>query len=279
MTNEYQDRANYYNNLHFLDDTITAVVHLEDEEDRLFWEPMLSKYGKGSYKFIYHTRENNILGGCEECLKYKPHLSPYFFVCIDSDLRYILQEQDIDAQHYICQTYTYSIENHFCEAQGLQDRFSQSVQEFNFEDFLSELSRVVYKPLLWLIHNMRNNLLTFGIREFRTCIPHQCTRNDLANNGKGLLDKIRTSFERYNVDDEDLSVEADLLKSLNITSQNAYLHMRGHDLGDLVSYIGNLYFQHIQGKSFKNDIYYSFNIDANYWELQKIITDIQELNR
>ena len=104
MTNEYQDRANYYNNLHLIDDSITAVVHLEDEEDCLFWKPLLSHYGKGNYEYIYHTRDNDVCGGCEECLNYKPYLSPYFFVCIDSDMRYIQREENINVQHYICQT-------------------------------------------------------------------------------------------------------------------------------------------------------------------------------
>lgn len=279
MTNEYQDRANYYNNLHFLDETITAVVHLEDEEDCLFWKPILSQYGKGNYKYIYHTRENNVPGGCEECLKYKPYLSPYFFVCIDSDMRYILQEQDINVQHYICQTYTYSIENHFCEANTLQSRFAPLGQSFDFTTFLSKLSEVVYEPLLILTHNLRNNITSFGIREYRSCFPSQCCRADLANNGQPLLEKLHSNFERYNVNNVDLSAEVSLLQSLDITPDNAYLHVRGHNLCDLVLYIGNLYCQHIKGVSFKNDILYKSDFKPTYWELSKIISDIQELNR
>lgn len=279
MTNEYQDRANYYNNLHLIDDSITAVVHLEDEEDCLFWKPLLSHYGKGDYKYIYHTRDNNVRGGCEECLNYRPYLSPYFFICIDSDMRYILGEENINVQHYICQTYTYSIENHFCEASNLQKRFLEYESGFNFDEFLFQLSAIVYQPLLLLTHNLRNKISNFGIREFRACIPHQCLRSDLNNHAAGLLDTIRCNFNKYNFEYVDLSEEVTLLNSLGITVNNAYMHVRGHDIANLVEYIGNLFCKHIQGVSFKNNIYYNINISAKYWELNNIISDINELNK
>ena len=279
MTNEYQDRANYYNNLHLIDDTVTAVVHLEDEEDCLFWKPLLSHYGKGNYKYIYHTRDNDVRGGCEECLNYKPYLSPYFFVCIDSDMRYILGEEDINVQHYICQTYTYSIENHFCEASNLQNQFSGYQNGFNFKEFLSKLSEVVYQPLLLLTHNLRHGITSFGIKEFKACIPHQCHRCDLNNNAAGLLDTIRSNFDKYDFKNVDISEDITFLNSIGITASNAYMHVRGHDIAYLIVYIGNLFCQHIQGVSFKKDIYYNFNLSTNYWELNNIISDINELNK
>lgn len=90
---------------------VDSIVHVEDKDDIWFWQQLLAKYRGGRYKFKPATinEKGNRNTGCTQCLKYKGFLSQKFFICIDSDLRYLLEE-GISAEDGILQTYTYSWE-------------------------------------------------------------------------------------------------------------------------------------------------------------------------
>ena len=115
MADDYKEQAQYFANVPFMEKGVVASVHLEDSDDKDFWNAMLQSRKPGRYYFITQSRSPKGFDtkGCEQCLKYRPYLSKHFFICIDSDMRYLLQETGLDAANYICQTYTYSWENHF----------------------------------------------------------------------------------------------------------------------------------------------------------------------
>lgn len=101
----------------------TAAVHLENKNDEIFWGKVLHEaYPKGKFRFISASRSigGNITCGCTQCLQYRDFLDKNFWIAIDSDYRYLSEEPDIDAKHYILQTYTYSFENHFCYWKNVQ---------------------------------------------------------------------------------------------------------------------------------------------------------------
>ena len=127
--NQYiKHKALDFANVPLINRDIIASVHLENREDELFWDTLLQSHRPGKYNYIYESRiaKNSIpASGVNQCLRYKPYLSKTFFVCIDSDLRYLLQEPEIDARHYILQTYTYSWENHYCFAEQIQTRLAE----------------------------------------------------------------------------------------------------------------------------------------------------------
>lgn len=37
MSNIYEDQAQYWSNYHFIDRSVSACVHLENENDRIYW--------------------------------------------------------------------------------------------------------------------------------------------------------------------------------------------------------------------------------------------------
>ena len=95
----------------------TAAVHIENKNDEVFWWKVLhDAYPQGKFRFISGSRSinGNITSGCTQCLQYRDFLDRHFWIAIDSDYRYLSEEPDIDAKHFILQTYTYSFENHFC---------------------------------------------------------------------------------------------------------------------------------------------------------------------
>ena len=283
MADVYLEQAQYFANVPLMQSGVVASVHLEDVEDKTFWNTMLQGQKSGRYYFITQSRspKGYDTKGCEQCLKYRPYLSKRFFICIDSDMRYLLQEPNFDATNYICQTYTYSWENHYCEASALKQRFEAQCPEkaatFDFQVFLSTLSKAVYKPLLLLLYCLRNDKFDFNLRMFSACLPNQCKREELAENGKLLIERIAKNFEQYLNSDfaksVDFEAESRYCQTLNVNEQNAYLHIRGHNLFDLVAYIGDLLCRGTS-VSFKKDVLMNDLPPHTYWQIKKVAEDI-----
>lgn len=219
-----------------------AVVHLEDKEDERFWDYQMQSVKAGRYRYLHYSKSNkgNDSRGCEQCLRFKPYLTNQFFVCIDSDLRLLRGELGLTATNHIAQTYTYSWENHFCEAGHLNERMQQALAQvdFNLQDFLHAFSKIVHRPLLYLIENgadSKTNQL-WNVAKFNACIPLQPSRTDLADNGASYLSKVKANFEKA------MEIFADKEPAIvdSITETNAYLHIQGHQLYKMLMHIGTL---------------------------------------
>jgi hypothetical protein len=196
-------------------------------------------------------------------------------------MRYLLQESNLDAANFICQTYTYSWENHYCEAFALQRQFEKQCPEktatFDFSAFLSELSKALYKPLLLLLYCLKNDRPDFNLRMFSACLPNQCRRVELAENGKSLIERIAKNFEQHLnsqfAKSIDFDAEASYCNALDVNEENAYLHVRGHNVFDLVAYIGDLLCRGTS-VSFKNDVLTNELPPQDYWQIKKVASGI-----
>ena len=286
MADIYQEQARFFANVPLMQSGVVASVHLEDGDDKGFWNAMLQERHHGHYYFITHSRSPKGFDtkGCEQCLKYRPYLSKRFFICIDSDMRYLLQEPNLDAANFICQTYTYSWENHYCESSALQRRFEKQCPDkaatFDFSIFLTELSKSLYKPLLLLLYCLKNDKPDFNLRMFSACLPNQCKRVELADNGKSLIERITNNFDQHLnspfAQSVDFEAEGSYCKTLDVNEENAYLHVRGHNVFDLVAYIGDLLCRGTS-VSFKNDVLMSELPPQDYWQIKKVASDIAEI--
>lgn len=276
--NRIEEQARYYRNLPLRDRSIKAVVHLEDAEDMLFWNNQLQNVSPATYRFLTYSKNDkgNDTHGCNQCLRYKPYLTKRFFICIDSDLRQLQDEEGLTASQYIAQTYAYSWENHFCEAEHLQERLFTLVPntEFDFRIFLQKLSQVVYKPLLYLVHYSKDSETNklWNITKFNACIPLQPKHDELANNGSVYIEKVEQLF-------------ADCLKALqqppimtnkHLNETNAYLHIQGHQLYKLVLHIGTMLCRGT-GIAFKTDILDKALHTDGYTEIDNVQTDLKQI--
>ncbi|MDE5878301.1 MAG: DUF4435 domain-containing protein [Muribaculaceae bacterium] len=274
-----EDQANYYKNLHLRDRSIIAVIHIEDEADKEFWNVQLQNVRIGHYYFISHSKNDNGVEtkGCEQCLKYRQYTNRQFFICIDSDLRLLCQEDGLTSENYIAQTYAYSWENHLCEAEHLQLRFSQKLKEtdFNFVKFLSAFSRIVYKPLLYLVYYQTPELNSlWNIKIFNKCIPLQPSQKDLADNGTLYLQKIKQLFDTTL---SSLSLYLpDNFAIEGLTPDNAYLHIQGHQLYNLINHIGT---RICKGErvGFKSQILDEKFPTSGYKEIEDVQSDLRTI--
>lgn len=271
----FEMQAEYFANIPILDKTYRASVHLENEKDEMFWDTMLQECRPGKYNYIYFSKSElgNDSKGCKQCLKYKNHLSRNFFICIDSDLRHLSRKQGIDSAHFILQTYSYSWENHYCYAEKLEKSWKskcpEKAQGFSFLYFINEFSCATYTSFLHLLTMRKRGFKEdFSLRRFDEPIPRQCNNKELAENGKGILRKIKTdNFPYVNVQDKVY------FQQLGLNEKNTYLHIKGHTIYTLIKSIGD-YFCHRSNINFEKDVILEGLQTIGYWEIDKIREDI-----
>ena len=268
-------QAKLYRNL-ALTNRYQAIVHLEDKDDERFWDYQLQHVKPGRYRYLYYSKNNNGIDtrGCEQCLRFRPYLTDRFFICIDSDLRLLRGEKGLTASNHIAQTYTYSWENHLCEASHICERMKQHMAQVNFDmnEFLAAFSKIVYRPLLYLVHYSANSTLNklWNISKFNACVPLQPKRSDLDHNGKAYLSVIKSRFDQElrKLPDEPIN------ELVSITEKNAYLHIQGHLLYKMMLHIGTLLCRGT-GIAFKSDILDSCLHTDGYDEIEALQKDLK----
>ena len=264
---------------------VNSVVHVEDVDDIDFWRMLLAKYRPGRYKFYPATvNENgNLSTGCTQCLKYKDNLNQRFFICIDSDLRYLLGE-DISVEKGILQTYTYSWENHYAFSSRLQVSFESHTgrNDFNFVAFLSNYSAIIYESLLFMLYQERKGLKDFGRDAFKRCISLQYQKDDELDNGSKLLRRLKMLLQNAVADWKDktdfcLENEMEQYSRFGLQKENAYLYVRGHCLYNYLVSIGKKLCEGT-GVDFEQNILKESLAYEEYQEISKIQNDICKLN-
>lgn len=226
-----------------------AAVHVENKDDIAFWGTVL-KHFRPEDKFHFIAGSRNEYGretcGVTQCLKYFDFLSPGFFICIDSDYRYLLRERKMDANHYVLQTYTYSFENHHCFADGLDGVCSRVTQlkntVFDFSRFLTDFSTILYDLFVWHLYFQNAEPALFSQCEFDTYImlPRSKSYSWVSDNGKRALDELRVRVWKrihgleHRYPHADLSVVREKYRELGLNANNVYFFVRGHNLYDLV---------------------------------------------
>ncbi len=239
----YRALALYYtNSVRLL--RYTAAVHVEAIPDEFFWRKVLA-YTRPKERFYFitysKTKDDKKATGCEVCLKYKKLkcLSNKFFICIDSDYRYLLGEKDINPQNFVFQTYTYSIENHWCYTEGINEAFEKAGLHntiFDFDRFLFEYSGILYELFLYHLHSLSVRDKFFPKEKFKRFlnISNPAASSDI------ILDKIKQHIdvqlallkENYNnISIEDLKEK---YSGLGLRKENAYLYFRGHNVFEQV---------------------------------------------
>lgn len=229
-----------------------AAVHVENKDDIFFWSTVF-KHFRPNDRFHFVAGSRNEFGhetsGVTQCLKYYDFLSPGFFICIDSDYRYLMREKRIHVKHFVLQTYTYSFENHHCFAEGLDDVCSRVTHfrnnVFNFRRFLTEFSTIIYDLFIWHLYFLNSDPSRFSKYEFTTYIslsdyrPHTL----IHDNASRALDDLRMRVERKQnylgrkYPNADLETIRRKYEALGLRPETAYLFVRGHNLYDMVSVI------------------------------------------
>jgi hypothetical protein len=249
----YENLAFYYANAAILLKCV-ASVHVEAFDDAVFWEKTFTYFvpdKKLNFIWASNTPSGNETTGSAQCLKYKNYLSNRFYICIDSDYRYLLQVEGIDATNFIFQTYTYSIENHLCFTSKLNAIAKKctgvEAVVFDFEAFLLTYSRAIYDTFIWHLHFLRNgDFETFSKEEFNRILSlNGMPGFSINNNGESIIYELsmrcnsKMAQLRITHPNVDLIPEKAHFTALGLNQDNVYLYIRGHNLFDLILKTGN----------------------------------------
>lgn len=244
MDDRIREQAEYFANIPLIERDVRASVHLEAEADILFWDTMLQRYRPGKYNYIYHSRSRNggMTSGVCQCLLYRPYLSERFFICIDSDLR-SFYTRSYRAEFFILQTHAYSWENHYCWADGLQQRlkarFPRAAGQFDFRDFLLRLSRLLYLPFVRTLY--AGDAPRATMPEIGACLSFQLRKSSLLKGAVPYLNRIRRNLAQLPGAGTPIPQEwMQRAAQAGMTPDNVYLHFRGHNIYDCVCHLGLL---------------------------------------
>lgn len=226
-----------------------ATIHVENRDDVVFWSRIFKHFfPKDRFHFIAGSRNEygRETHGVTQCLKYFRFLSKDFFICIDSDYRYLLRKKKMDVRHFVVQTYTYSFENHHCFAEGLDEvcyrvtHLKNTV--FDFRLFLRRFSNILYELFIWHLYFQHTRPACFSQAEFDSFIslPNPKRFPLVPDNGMRALDELQHRVE-WKLNDlgrkfplVDLKTVKQRYLKWGVVPDNVYLFVRGHNLYDLV---------------------------------------------
>lgn len=250
ITGEYQRQANLLNNTPNL-----IKVLVEDEVDVVVWHKILKEVAPGfDYQVSPYSFDETAKGkGKANVLKFADNFGNTFIGCVDSDFDWLLEDwtQDgglIKNNKYILQTYAYSIENLASQPYGVSDCMLECVMHSSDEQrlldkvytaFIRSLSSSVYEVLLWHLLMWKNRIDEDEVSKGWKFVFGNDHYKDILTDHTRILDRLRERAAQradyYNKLYPGLLTTLDKLKidlsaKYGLTSENAYLFVRGHDL-------------------------------------------------
>ncbi len=239
----YKERA-----LHYINEAkmqqCNAAVHVEACSDEFFWRKIFNRFFPNKrFNFITYskTKDNNKATGCEICLKYKKLgcLSKEFFICIDSDYRYLLQEKKLNPENFVFQTYTYSIENHWCYEENINKVFEKAGLQntiFDFEYFLNAYSKTLYELFIYHLYSLSVGDKYFTKEKFRSFLNISKPGADVPEMINELKEKVSPEILKLRLKYPNINIKEleEKYYELGLKKENAYLYFRGHNVFEQV---------------------------------------------
>ena len=229
-------------------------VDVEDNIDAEFWGDLLKELcpQKDFHFATYHTylKEDGdkvFTRGKGHVLHPDEEFNKWHIGCVDSDYDWILSDytdegKTISGNKYLLQTYAYSIENLMCLSCTLEDFCRENTEEateFDFDDYLTRLSKAVYPLLVWSTYLCSKGNQDFTQNSWREVLVN--TEKDPEASLAIIEAKVKAKIEEFDkkyadkiIDKEDFEFQTVCMK--NITEDDAYLYVRGHELFDHILY-------------------------------------------
>jgi hypothetical protein len=204
---------------------LDAVVFVEGETDKPFWKKVFTRASKQVRVIAGVDNVEKQASGKQECLKYLPHLSKRFFICIDSDYDYIKQvHPEYNAQNFVVQTYTYAIENHYLASNGER------------QDWLRRYSNIIYGAFLTHLEEGGS------VNDF-------CESVKLSNARDESLEALRSRLQGNQP-----AYAANRYAAQGLTADNVYLFIKAKMLMQPLNCDNDLSFDHFPMDRIRKDI-------------------------
>ena len=230
-----------------------VTVEVEDTIDRDFWGDLLGELcpEKDFHFDPYHTILNEDGSsertgkGKSQIIKASADFNAWHIGCVDSDYDWILSDytdvgKTISGNKYLLQTYAYSIENLMCLSCTLEDLCRENTEEateFDFDDYLTRLSKAVYPLLVWSTYLCSKGNQDFTQTSWREVLVN--TEKDLEASLAIIEAKAKAKIEEFDkkyadeISDKE-GFELDNISMKDVTDDETYLYVRGHELFDQI---------------------------------------------
>ncbi|MDO4172064.1 MAG: DUF4435 domain-containing protein [Prevotellaceae bacterium] len=227
-----------------------VTVEVEDSIDAEFWHGLLS--GLCPQKNFHFDPYRTVLkeDGTEQRVSGKSRIiesaktfNQWHIGCVDSDYDWLLSDYIRDGNaitdnKYLIQTYAYSIENLMCMSNTLGDfcqNMTEEATEFDFIDYITRLSQIIYPLLIWSVYLYSQDKKTFSPTSWRNILVN--AEKDAEKSLALIAENTRTKVEELDKDfvsdiEEKDRMEVKLTEKKLFNRNDAYLFVRGHDLYD-----------------------------------------------
>ena len=230
-----------------------VTVEVEDTIDRDFWSDLLGELCPE--KEFHFDPKHTILNedgstertgkGKSKIIKASADFNAWHIGCVDSDYDWILSDYTeagkiISSNKYLLQTYAYSIDNLMCLSCTLGDFCSDNTEEtpdFNFDDYLTRLSKAVYPLLVWSTYLCSKGNLDFTPTSWREVLVNtekdpEASLGQIEAKAKAKIEELNKKFANEISDKEEFEFQTVCIKS--VTDDETYLYVRGHELFDQI---------------------------------------------
>lgn len=226
-----------------------VMVEVEDDIDREFWRDLLKPLCLekdlhfNCFQTIVKGKEIVEARGKARIIGLSSSLNENHIGCVDSDYDWLLSEQTqdgktISSNKYLLQTYAYSIESFMCQADTLADfccNNTEETVEFDFSGYMARLSKMVYLLLVWSVYLYGKGNTAFSPTAWRKILVN--AEKDVELSLAIVKSRVQTITEELDgsygteVADRD-KMKLVLKDKKEVTEDNAYLYVHGHDLFD-----------------------------------------------
>lgn len=231
-----------------------VVAYVESYDDIAFWRDILNVFEneKRYFEVMLPASSRNLVHGKKSVLMQSlqsDQLGDNLIACVDSDYDFLLQgasdsSKQMNSSPYVLQTYCYAIENYWCFADSLHEVCVQATlndhQIFDFKQFISEYSKIVYPLFMWNVYFYRRcDWNTFPMKRL-----HENTLLSPVNikNPQQTLDALQHKVDReleywttrFPKLVDEVEKEKPKVRELGLTPDSTYLFMQGHHILDNV---------------------------------------------
>lgn len=224
-------------------------VEVEDDVDARFWSDLLSslcpdkEFHFDPYQTLTpaHPCDRQGKGKCA-ILKDAPSFNAFRIGCVDSDYDWLLSDRTeagkiISGNRYLLQTYGYSIESLLCLDSTLREYCMEVTGEepdFDFCGYLARLSRIVYPLLVWSVYLYGQGKQDFTPQAWRGVLVNTLLdpESSLLEIERQVSEQLRSLEQAHSSEVEARDQWSGILEQKGVSSSNAYLYVRGHELFD-----------------------------------------------
>jgi hypothetical protein len=288
-----------------------VTVEVEDDEDARFWRNLLETirpdkdFHFDPYKTLTPAHQKDKQGkGKAEILKDANSFNAFHIGCVDSDYDWLLSDsteagKTMATNNYLLQTYSYSIENLLCLATTLQEYCKDLTDEetnFDFCNYLLQLSHIVYPLLLWSVYLYGKGNHDFTPTDWRGILVNtlQEAEPSLTQIRQKAEERLSAIEQSHSSEEAEKRKRQNIFQQKGVTPENAYLYVRGHDLYDhllnsllrpMVKALSNKHFQRLSGdehakylsKAKKESLYSNYRYKHNTELYDRIVQDISQI--